>query len=57
MKPGIKTTEFWISALTTVGAVGAAAVGFLPATAAATVATISGGAYALARGLAKLFGK
>jgi hypothetical protein len=48
-----KTSEFWISTLTTVGAVAGALVGFVPVAVGATVAGISGAAYAIARGLAK----
>lgn len=56
MKPGHKTTEFLITTLATVGAVAAAVVGVLPAGTAAIVAAVGGGAYAISRGLAKLFG-
>lgn len=53
MKPGIKTTEFWITTLTIVGTVGTALAGVLPASIAVPVAAIASGAYAVARGLAK----
>jgi hypothetical protein len=49
-----RTSEFWITALTTVGAVAGALVGFVPVALAAGVAGLSGAAYAVARGLAKV---
>lgn len=52
-KSGWKTTEFWVSLLTTVGAVGSGIVGFLPASTAAIVASVASAAYAISRGLAK----
>jgi len=54
MKPGYKTTEFWVSALTTGGALIGALAGALPGTAGIVAASISGGLYAVSRGLAKL---
>ena len=54
MKPGYKTTEFWVSALTTGGALIGALAGVLPGTAGIIAASISGGLYAISRGLAKL---
>lgn len=54
LTPGYKTTEFWITALTVVGLVVASASTSLPPRYAAIGAAISGAAYALARGLAKL---
>lgn len=53
MKPGWKTTEFWVSVATSVGAVTAASVGVLPEKYAALMVAVSSGAYAVARGLAK----
>ena len=50
MKPGYKTTEFWISVLA--GAWSAAAPGVSPELQAA-IPVIAAGVYALARGLAK----
>lgn len=47
------TSEFWITALTTVGAIGASVVGLVPAAIAGTIAAVSTGAYAIARGLTK----
>lgn len=51
LRPGWKTTEFWVSL-----AVGAAPFVHeaLPATWKATLAVVAGGIYTLARGLAKL---
>mgnify|MGYP001617646937 CR=1 FL=1 len=53
MKPGWKTTEFWISALATVGVVVVSAAGVLPAVVAAPLVVAGGVAYAVSRGLAK----
>jgi len=53
-KPGWKTTEFWVTVIGQVGAVSAAASGVLPAKYAAALMTISGVAYKLSRGLAKV---
>lgn len=52
-KPGYQTTEFWVSVLTAVGAVAAAATNNLPDRYAALASTISVVAYSLSRGLAK----
>jgi hypothetical protein len=52
-KPGYKTTEFYVSVLTALGALLSTVAGGLPAKQAATVAGISAGAYALSRGIAK----
>lgn len=53
MKPGWKTTEFWITVATDVGLVTAAAAGALPEKYAAYAVAISVAAYNIARGLAK----
>lgn len=53
MKPFWKTSEFWGHLLTTVGTVGAAVAGVVPATVAAVVVGVSQGAYALARAITK----
>lgn len=54
MKSGWRTTEFWISLLTSVGAVGAAIAGLpISAPVAAGVAAVSSVAYAISRGMAK----
>ena len=54
MKPGQKTTEFLVSVAVIVGAVAFAIADKLPPRYAAIAASISGGAYALSRGLAKI---
>ncbi len=54
MKPGLKTTEFWVSAITTVGALAGSLAGVLPGTAGVIAASIAAAAYALSRGLAKV---
>mgnify|MGYP001611991428 CR=1 FL=1 len=48
-----KTSEWWITVFATVGSIATAAVGLVPVTAAATVAAIATGAYAISRGLSK----
>lgn len=53
-RPGIKTTEFWLTAIGLVGAVSAAAAGVLPPKYAAALMTISAAAYKLSRGLSKI---
>jgi hypothetical protein len=53
-KAGYKTTEFWVSLLTTIGALTASATSVLPEKFAALVAAVSTFAYAFSRGLAKL---
>jgi hypothetical protein len=53
-KPGIRTTEFWFSALTVIGMITAASVNVLPSKYAALLIVISGAAYKLSRGLAKV---
>lgn len=57
MKSGIKTTEFWITFLTTVGAAAASFESVLDTKYAAIVAMASSIAYALSRGLAKSSGR
>ena len=54
MKPGYKTTEFIVTVCLIVGAVAFAIADKLPARYAAIAASISAGAYAVARGLAKV---
>ena len=51
--PGWKTTEFWVTVLTAVGATAAAATNNLPPRYATLASTIAVVAYALSRGLAK----
>jgi hypothetical protein len=55
MKPGWKTSEFWITGLSIIGLVASSAASSLSPKYAAIGVAISGGAYALSRGLAKLF--
>jgi len=55
MKPGYKTTEFWVTVLTAVGALIAALADQLPPKYAALGAAISSGLYAISRGLAKVY--
>lgn len=55
MKPGYKTSEFWVTTLTIVGLVVSAAAAPLSPKYAAIGAAISGAAYTISRGLAKLF--
>lgn len=55
MKSGWKTSEFWLTALTIVGVVGTALAGTLPPKYAAAAAIAGTSAYAVARGLAKMF--
>lgn len=57
MKPGYKTTEFWVSATATGGALLGALAGVLPGTAGVVAASIAAGCYAVSRGLAKLTGE
>ena len=52
-KPGYLTTEFWVTALTAVGATAAAATDNLPPRYATIASTIAVVAYAISRGLAK----
>lgn len=53
MKPGIRTSEFWLSLAVAVGAVVADIGNVLPDRYAAIAATVSAGLYALSRGWAK----
>lgn len=52
-KPGYRTTEFWVTTLTSLAAFIAALSGHLTAKYAAIAGAVSSGLYALARGLAK----
>lgn len=52
-KPGIYTTEFWITVLTAIGMVVASVADWLPDKYAAIAIAVSTAAYAIARGLAK----
>lgn len=54
MKSGWKTTEFWVTAFSIVGLVTSAAAASLSPKYAAIGAAISGAAYTISRGLAKL---
>ena len=53
MKPGWKTTEFWLAVATALGGLAAALADALPPKYAAAMAAAATFAYALARGLAK----
>jgi hypothetical protein len=53
-KPGWQTTEFWVTVASAVGMITAAASGVLPSKYAAFLITISGVAYKISRGLAKV---
>jgi hypothetical protein len=55
LKAGYKTSEFWITALSIVGLTVSAAATSLSPKYAAIGAAVSGSAYAVSRGLAKLF--
>ena len=55
LKPGYKTTEFLVWALANLGAILAAWPGDLAPRYAAVITAVSSGAYALSRGLAKLY--
>ena len=52
-KPGWKTTEFWVSSLTTAGMLLGTFAGFIPAQYSAIAGALSAGAYAISRGLTK----
>lgn len=52
-KPGWKTTEFWLTLLTTVGGVAGELAGFLPKGVGVIAATVSGVAYSISRGITK----
>jgi hypothetical protein len=56
MKPGMKTTEGWLSALVILGQVLASVVGSLPPQYAAIGASVTAAVYALSRGLTKAGG-
>lgn len=53
MKTGWKTSEFWMSALTSVSSITLTVAGILPAKYAAIATAISTMAYSISRGLAK----
>lgn len=53
-KPGLRTTELWITVLTVIGMIVASSVDVLPSKYAALLIVISGAAYKLSRGLAKI---
>ena len=55
--PGWRTSEFYVTSLTILAVVAGALVGVLPGQASAYALGISSGAYAVARGLAKLFNR
>lgn len=55
MKAGWKTTEFWVTGLSIVGLVAAAAATPLSPKYAAIGAAVSAASYAISRGLAKMF--
>jgi hypothetical protein len=55
MKPGYKTSEFWITALTVAGLVASSVASSLSPRYAAIGAAVSASAYAISRGLAKLY--
>jgi hypothetical protein len=52
-KPAYKTTEFWVSVGTSIGSIALAVADVLPTKWAAIATTVSTGAYAISRGLAK----
>jgi hypothetical protein len=52
-KSGYKTTEFWVSLLVSGGSLVAALAGNLPPKYAAIATAVSGGLYAVGRGVAK----
>lgn len=55
MKAGYKTSEFWVTVLAIVGLVASSAAASLSPRYAAIGAAVSASAYAISRGLAKLF--
>lgn len=55
LKPGYKTTELAVVVLTDIGVLAAALAGSLSPKYAALATAVSGAAYALSRGLAKLY--
>lgn len=54
MKSGYKTTEFYVTLAAGIGAAAAALSGAVPPSVGAILVSVSGGAYAISRGLAKL---
>lgn len=54
MKPGYKTTEFWVTVLTAVGIVVAALADALPPKWATVAVAVATAAYNVARGLSKI---
>jgi hypothetical protein len=56
MKPGWKSSEFWVTAFAVVGLAASSAAASLSPKYAAIGAAVSVSAYSLSRGLAKLFG-
>lgn len=56
MRPGHRTTEFWITVATEVGVLVSALAGALPPKWAAVAAAVANVAYAISRGLAKTGG-
>lgn len=54
VKSGAKSTEFWVSVIALLGAIGGAFIGKVPPDTLATVLTVVPGAYALARGIVKM---
>lgn len=55
LKPGYRTSEFWVTTLAVVGLVLSSAAASLSPRYAAIGASVSAAAYAISRGLAKLF--
>jgi hypothetical protein len=55
MKPGYQTTEFYVALLVILGSFFATLAGSLPDRYAALASSISGGLYAVSRGLAKVY--
>lgn len=53
VKPGYKTTEFWVTILTVVGSATAGLQGVVSPTVAAVLGAVSTVAYAVSRGFAK----
>lgn len=53
VKPGWKTTEFWVSVLSALGAIITGAAGVIPPKYAVFAAAASAGFYSVSRGLAK----
>jgi hypothetical protein len=54
LKPGYKTTEFWVTGITAAAALVASLSGHLSPRYAAIAAAVSTGLYAIGRGLAKV---